>query len=107
MTPMREALTLVLGGAAGVLLGAFFFGGLWVTIRLAVPSERSAPWFLGSMLLRTGVTIEGFYLVSRAHWERLPSCALGFFAASIAVTLCTRLQGRGPRPPPVEATDAP
>jgi len=104
---MHETLTLALGGAAGALLGAFFFGGLWVTIRLAVPSKRPAPLFFGSMLLRAGVTLDGFYLVSCAHWERLPSCALGFFAASIAVTLCVRRQGPRPTRPPLEVTDAP
>ena len=40
---------------AGALLGAFFFGGLWWTVQKGVASERPALWFLGSLLLRTGI----------------------------------------------------
>ena len=38
-----------------LLLGAFFFGGLWWTVQKGVTSETPALWFLGSLLLRTGV----------------------------------------------------
>ena len=60
---MNETLTLVLALVTGVLLGAIFFGGLWWTVRKGVSSERPALWFLGSLLLRTSITLTGFYFV--------------------------------------------
>ena len=35
-----------------------------------VASERPALWFLGSLLLRTSITLAGFYFVGAGHWER-------------------------------------
>ena len=91
---MNEWLTLALAGMAGLLLGAIFFGGLWWTVRLGVTSKRPALLFLGSMLLRTGVVIAGFYVVSDGHWQRLLACLFGF---AIARFIVMRLTG-----PPLE-----
>ena len=63
---MNETLTLALALAAGVLLGAIFFGGLWWTVRKGVSSQRPALWFLGSLLLRMSIALAGFYFVSGA-----------------------------------------
>jgi F1F0 ATPase subunit 2 len=104
---MDETLALVEAGVVGALLGAFFYGGLWLTVRRGLSSGRPAVWFLGSLLLRTGVTLAGFYLVSRAHWERLPPCLLGFFIASVTVTAGTRAPKSKPIGPGQEAVDAP
>ena len=52
---MNEVLVLATALAAGLLLGAFFFGGLWWTVRRGVSSPRPALWFFGSMLLRMSV----------------------------------------------------
>lgn len=94
---MNEGLALAL--VAGLLLGAFFFGGLWWTVRKGVSSKRPALLFLGSMLLRTGVVIAGFYVVSGGHWQRLLACLLGL---AIARFIVMRLAG-----PPLEYYDAP
>ena len=61
---MNEPLGLASALVAGVLLGAFFFGGLWWTVRKGLSSKRAALWFLGSMLLRMSVALTGFYFVS-------------------------------------------
>ena len=61
---MNEPLSLASALGAGVLLGALFFGGLWWTVREGLSSKRVAMWFLGSLLLRMGVTLAGFYVVS-------------------------------------------
>jgi F1F0 ATPase subunit 2 len=92
---MNETLTLALALAAGVLLGAVFFGGLWWTVRKGVSSKRPMLWFLGSLLLRTSVALAGFYVVAGGHWDRLLACLLGFISARFIVT---RLTG-----PPVQA----
>ena len=82
---MSDILALALALFAGALLGAFFFGGLWWTVQKGVASERPALWFLGSLLLRTGLILAGFYFVSQGHWSRLVACLLGFLIARIIV----------------------
>ena len=88
---MAEVLTLISALIAGVLLGAFFFGGLWWTVRKGMTSERVALWFFGSMLLRTGVVMLGFYFVMGDSWQRLLACLLGFVLARLIVTRLTRI----------------
>ena len=104
---MDERLALVQAGVAGALLGAFFYGGLWVTVQRGLSSGQPALWFLGSLLLRTGGTVAGFYLISRAHWERLPPCVLGFFVAGVTARVWTRARKRDVVGPAPEAGDAP
>lgn len=87
---MNELLTLLLAWSAGGLLGAFFFGGLWWTVRLALSSKWAALYFPVSLVLRMGVVLGGFYLVGRSHWESLVACLLGFLMARLVVTWLTR-----------------
>jgi F1F0 ATPase subunit 2 len=87
---MNEAVSLTLAFVAGVSLGAFFFGGLWWTVRKGVSSQRPAVWFMGSMLVRMGATLGGFYLVGRGRWDRLVVCLLGFLGARLVVTWLLR-----------------
>jgi F1F0 ATPase subunit 2 len=82
---------LVLPLLAGVLLGMFFFGGLWWTIRRGVSSKQPAALFFFSVLLRTGIALAGFYIVARGDWRRVLSCLLGFILARILVTWLTRV----------------
>ena len=84
---MHEILALIFTLAAGVVLGAIFFGGLWWTIRKGVASKRPALWFFGSLLLRTSIVLIGFYVViAGGHWQRLLACLLGFVMARLIVT---------------------
>lgn len=87
---MNDPLALVLAGLAGCGLGMLFFVGLWWTVRKGISSKRPALWFLGSLLLRTGIVLAGFYLISGGHWERLLACLLGFVIARFAVILLVR-----------------
>ena len=93
---MNEILSLVPALLAGMLLGAMFFGGLWWTVRKGLSSARPAPWFVGSLLLRTCLTLAGFYMVSGGHWEKLLVCLLGFTIARPIVTRLTRLAEKSP-----------
>jgi F1F0 ATPase subunit 2 len=87
---MSESLSLALAWAAGLLLGATYFGGLWWTVRRAVSSARPARLFLGSLLVRAGVAIAGFYLVGRGHWKRMALCLVAFIVAREIVKVLTR-----------------
>jgi len=88
---MSEAMLLVLVLLAGMLLGAIFFGGLWWTVLKGVSARQPALWFSTSLLLRTGITLAGFYFVSGADWKRLLLCLLGFIIARLIVTRLTAM----------------
>lgn len=83
---MNESMILAGDLFAGVLLGAFFFGGLWWTIQMRSPSEWSGLLFAGSLLVRMSVALNGFYLLSHGDWRKLVACLAGFLLARIAVT---------------------
>ena len=104
---MNESLNLAAALVLGVLLGAMFYGGLWWTVRRGVSSKRVALWFLGSLLLRMGVALAGFYFVAGGHWERLLLCLLGFVMARVAVTRLTRLPGENQPSQALEGGHAP
>jgi len=103
---MSELLSLAAALIAGIMLGAFFFGGLWWTVRKGMASERVALWFIGSMLLRTGVVLLGFYFVLGDDWRRLVAGLLGFVAARLIVMRLTRSAAK-PTPFAQDARHAP
>lgn len=86
---MNEVVTLAVVWLIGIGLGAFHYGGLWRTVNEAVSSKRPALWFLGSWMLRFGVSLAGFYLVAGSDWKRLLICGLGFTLARFAVIRLT------------------
>ena len=85
--PMREHLPLVAAFACGLLLGAVFFGGLWLTVRCAISSSRIA------LLVLWPVSSRGRALRSAdsTSWREMAGrdCCrvlLGFIAARLIVT---------------------
>jgi F1F0 ATPase subunit 2 len=106
-TAMNNFLILALALVAGILLGAIFFGGLWWTVRKGVAAKNSALWFLGSMLLRMGIVLAGFYFVGRGDWRRLVSCLLGFIVARFIVMRLTRTPIENGNSKTKEASHAP
>lgn len=87
---MTEPLLLTPALLAGVLLGIFFFGGLWWTVRKGVAAKHIALWFFGSLLLRSGVVMLGFYFVMGDSWQRMLAGLLGVVLARVMVTRLTR-----------------
>lgn len=71
----------ILAWAAGGVMGAIFFGGLWWTVRRSIISAHPALWVLGSLLLRIALVLPAFYLVAGGRWERALACLLGFLMA--------------------------
>ncbi|NVN84935.1 MAG: ATP synthase subunit I [Rhodopseudomonas sp.] len=87
---MTEFMDLAPAFAAGLLLGAMFFGGLWWTVRRGISSPRPALWFFGSMLLRMAIALTGFLVVGGERWERWLLCLVGFVLARFAVQWLTQ-----------------
>lgn len=87
---MNELPVLTLALGAGILLGAFFFGGLWWTVKKGISSQHPVLWFFTSLMVRLGGTLAGFYVISRDHWERAIVCLVGFLIARAVITRLTR-----------------
>ncbi len=85
-TTMIEAMTLVLAVLAGLVLGAFFFGGLWWTVNRSMVSPQPGLLILGSFLSRTAVVVGGFYLALQGGWQSLVTCLVGFLVSRVLVT---------------------
>jgi F1F0 ATPase subunit 2 len=82
---MTDLPTLFITFFSGLLLGGFFFGGLWWTVQKGLSSENPALWFFGSLLLRTALVLVAFYFLSQGDWSRLFACLVGFMIARIIV----------------------
>lgn len=77
-----------LGGAflVGLGIGAFYFGGLWLTVRQFIHVQMPAPFFLLSFLARTAVTITAFYFVIDGDWQRALAAMAGFLVMRLLTT---------------------
>lgn len=75
---LSQISTLGFVGMAGMMLGTFFFMGLWWTIRHALHAENPALWFAGSFIIRTAVALGGFYHLADGQWQRLVAALVGF-----------------------------
>lgn len=93
---MTEPLLLAPALIAGILLGLFFFGGLWWTVRKGVAAKHIALWFFGSLLLRSGVVMLVFYFVMGDSWQRMLAGLLGFVIARVLVTRITQERCHAP-----------
>ncbi len=87
---MSPYVPLALAWAAGVALGLFYFGGLWLTVRQLATRNRPVPLFLGSFLVRTVAVVAGFYFVMGGRWERVLACLAGFVMARLLLTTWLR-----------------
>lgn len=83
-----DPIAVAAGLAAGLLLGAVFFGGLWWTVRNGLTSARAPLWFAASYALRIALLAGGLYLVAHEHPVRALAAGAGvLFARAIIVRL--------------------
>lgn len=77
---MGDLLALAGAAAAGLLLGLFFFGGLWITVKQLPASRRPLLLAMGSFVGRLALCALAFTVVAMGHWDRLLACFLTFMA---------------------------
>lgn len=65
----------------GVVLGIFFFGGLYLTIRRLSITRHPFLLVMGSFMLRLLLTLVGFYWAMDGELWRLVVCLMGFLVA--------------------------
>lgn len=87
---MNEILSLLPAVFAGMLLGVIFFGGLWLTVNKGLGSKRATLIFFGSLILRMGIILLGFYFVGGDSWQKMLACLVGFLIARIVITSVTK-----------------
>lgn len=84
---MTEIILLVISAfLPGIVLGFFYFGSLWMTVRQLPTTAYPVRLFIGSFVSRTAVTLLGFYLVMNQQWQRALICLAGFIVARILLT---------------------
>jgi F1F0 ATPase subunit 2 len=88
---MNNPTPIILAAGCGAVIGAIFFGGLHWTIRHGLHSNTPALWFLGSLLLRTGTAIAGFFLIASGDWHRLIAGLLGFLCIRVLIQWLSRV----------------
>lgn len=70
----------------GLLLGVFYFGGLWLTVRRLPIVKHQALWTLGSFLLRNVLVAIAFYPVVLRGWQPTLICLGGFIIVRMLVS---------------------
>ncbi len=91
---IHDALALVLALIAGLGIGLFYFGGLWLTVRRLPEARQPALLMFGSFLGRTAASMIGIFLVMGGELARLLACLAGIIIARLV--LVRRLS---PEPP--------
>ncbi len=71
---------------AGLLLGLFYFGGLWLTVRGITCGKRPEMLMLASFVIRLLVALSCFYLVMDGRPGRLVACLSGFLLMRYVLT---------------------
>lgn len=87
---MNEILNMIFVLVAGLVLGLFFFGGLWLTVKIAFTSKLPALWFFTSLFLRISVAFISFYYLSTGGWPNLILCLIGLIIARFIVAFLTK-----------------
>lgn len=83
-------MTGVLAAGAGLILGIFFYGGLWLTVRHLATTTHPVLLTLGSFWVRLAVVLGGFLFVTPGKWQNAALCLTGFVAGRIAVSRWVR-----------------
>ncbi len=71
----------LLCAAAGVAIGCFHFGGLWLTVRGLGDGKPKGVLFFASFLSRFFVTLAAIFLVSDGLWYGVLFCVAGMLFA--------------------------
>lgn len=80
-----DPVSLLLGFAAGGVLGAFYFGGLWWTSRQVATARSPGLLFTGSFVLRMAVLLGGMYWVTRGRPLETALALVGVMIARQAI----------------------
>lgn len=81
-----NSVIMITAGISGLVLGLFYFGGLWVGLKAGLKSRNPAAVFLLSFVIRISVVLLSFYLLVTHHWMSLLVCIPFFLAGRFIIT---------------------
>jgi F1F0 ATPase subunit 2 len=90
---MDTTIPLVLSFAAGGLVGALFFTGLWFTVRRLPSAANPVLLMIGSAALRLGLVLPALAFIAGGSWGRLAMSILGFLVLRTVLILRWRPTG--------------
>jgi len=73
-------------GLFGLLLGGFYFGLLWLTVRHLATLRWPATWVLVSLMVRMGGLLAGLYWIGAGSWKLLVAALLGVIIVRVVFT---------------------
>ena len=82
MNPLLISLVLL----AGLVLGAIFYGGLWLTVRALPRARRPVLLMLSSFWARTLLVIAAFLFLTKGGWQFALIALAGFVMGRFAVS---------------------
>lgn len=94
---MNDWLLLATALIAGLVMGALYFGGLWLTVQRLSDARQPALLALGSLAGRLGMLLLGLYFIAGGQFARIGIYLLGFF---IMRTILVRRWGPQKHPIP-------
>lgn len=81
---MNEAFFIIISFVAGLILGGFYFGGLWWTVSRLQQIKNPVFLSLGSFFLRTIITLGGFFIIATGgRWYRVIIALAGFLTVRV------------------------
>jgi F1F0 ATPase subunit 2 len=72
---------------AGIALGAFFYTGLWFTVRALPTARHPVLLTLGSFWIRTLIVVATIFSLIEEHWQNALICIAGFLVGRLIVSL--------------------
>jgi len=69
---------LMLALVAGAVVAAFYFGGLWLTVRRVAASRRPVLLTFGSFFARGAIAVAAMVWIARMHWQLLLAAMASF-----------------------------
>ena len=86
---------LALAALAGVALGIFHYGGLWLTVKKVASSSNPQALMFGSFAVRVAVVVIAVVLLARTHWELAVAALVGLvIGRTVLVRVLGPLTGR-------------
>jgi F1F0 ATPase subunit 2 len=83
---MNDAPGLAAALAGGALLGAFYFGTLWLVVQRLDRVRWPAVWLAVTGFVRLVVVLAVFVLLVGGRWERMVAVLAGFVAVRVVLT---------------------
>lgn len=91
---MNSILSLPASFFLGAVLSAFYFGGLWLTVKRLPRSRQPTILSLSSFVARSLICLVGFYLVTGLGIKAVLICLSGFVLTKMALIHRISLGGR-------------